>query len=118
MKSTLTYLLIGLLVITGLGLLILTNTGMLSLRQVYIVQKSVELPPPQEVVAFTHVNVVPMEDEHILADQTVLVRDGIIAEIGLTADIALPEGTLADRWHGEILDARTGRQPRAHQRRE
>ena len=103
MKNVLTNLLIGLLVITGLSLLILTNTGILSLRKPYVVQKSAEMPPPPEVVAFTHVNVVPMEDEYILADQTVLVRDGIIAEIGPAVDIALPEGTLAIDGTGKYL---------------
>jgi hypothetical protein len=33
-------------------------------------------------VLFTHVNVVPMDREHVLRGQSVLVRDGIIAAIG------------------------------------
>ncbi|CAN5848412.1 hypothetical protein BH20ACI4_BH20ACI4_23210 [soil metagenome] len=33
-------------------------------------------------VAFTNVNVVPMDKERVLQNQTVLIKDGIIAEIG------------------------------------
>ncbi len=44
------------------------------------------------VVAFVDVNVVPMDRERILAGQTVLVRDGKIAEIGSDAEVAVPEG--------------------------
>ena len=33
-------------------------------------------------VAFVGVNVIPMDRERVLRDQTVIVRDGLIAEIG------------------------------------
>lgn len=35
-----------------------------------------------QTVVFTNVNVIPMDKERILKDQTVLIRDGIIVEIG------------------------------------
>ncbi len=45
-----------------------------------------------EVVAFVEVNVVPMDRERVLERQTVIVRDGRIAEIGPAASIRVPEG--------------------------
>jgi imidazolonepropionase-like amidohydrolase len=41
----------------------------------------------KNVVAFTNVNVVPMDKERVLANQTVLVKNGVIAEIGTKVKI-------------------------------
>src|SRR5512145_1391975 len=56
--------------------------------------------PPREVntprvdegpaFAFVGVNVVPMDSERILPDQTVVVRAGVIAAIGPRTEIAVP----------------------------
>jgi imidazolonepropionase-like amidohydrolase len=54
-----------------------------------------EAPPP---TAFVHVNVVPMDQEHILRDQTVLVEDGTVAAIG--RDIAVPKEARIIDGHG------------------
>jgi hypothetical protein len=35
-----------------------------------------------QTTAFVGVNVIPMDRERVLANQTVIVRDGVIAEIG------------------------------------
>ena len=35
-----------------------------------------------QTIAFTNVNVVPMDKERVLQNQTVLIKDGVIAEIG------------------------------------
>jgi hypothetical protein len=40
-------------------------------------------------IAFTHVNVVSMQDEAILSDQTVLIEDGVITKVG--KDISVSE---------------------------
>ncbi|HEY8561130.1 MAG TPA: amidohydrolase family protein [Pyrinomonadaceae bacterium] len=40
-----------------------------------------------QTVAFTNVNVVPMDKERVLRNQTVLVKNGVIAEIGAKAKI-------------------------------
>src|SRR5215203_1229766 len=37
---------------------------------------------PAQSVAFTNVNVIPMDKERVLQNQTVLVKDGVITEIG------------------------------------
>lgn len=44
------------------------------------------LPP----LAIEHVTVVPMDREGVLADQTVLVRDGVIAALGPAGELAVP----------------------------
>ena len=82
MKRTFYYIAIVLLVVAGIGLTLLSNNGFLSFRQPYILQKSAELRPDNMPIAFVDVNVVPMDSERILENQTVLVRDGRIAEIG------------------------------------
>jgi imidazolonepropionase-like amidohydrolase len=47
-----------------------------------------------QAVAFVHVQVVPMDSERILKDQTVIVRDGRIAEIGPASKLRAPKGAL------------------------
>lgn len=64
-----------------------------------------EPPPPSEpplepvpdesraaVVAFVDVHVVPMDRERVLEHQTVLVRDGVIADIGPVDALPVPSG--------------------------
>ena len=46
------------------------------------------------VVAFESVSVVPMDRERILDGQTVVVRDGKIAEIGPSNQVQVPEGAV------------------------
>ena len=43
-----------------------------------------------QVIAFTNVNVVPMDRDRVLANQTVIVRNGTIAELGPAARITVP----------------------------
>ncbi len=50
-----------------------------------------------KVTAFVHVNVVPMDRERLLTDQTVIVRDGIISGFG--NDLTAPSGA-------EVIDGR------------
>ncbi|HWV58575.1 MAG TPA: hypothetical protein VNZ57_14060, partial [Longimicrobiales bacterium] len=45
-----------------------------------------------DVVAFVGANVIPMDEERILANHTVIVRDGVIAEIGPAAQVSVPAG--------------------------
>ena len=54
-----------------------------------------ETPP---ATAFVHVNVVPMDQDHVLRDQTVLIEDGTIAAIG--PDVAVPKGAEIIDGHG------------------
>lgn len=54
-------------------------------------------------VAFIGVNVVPMDSERVIADQTVVVRDGRIAAIGPSASTAVPAGATRVEARGRFL---------------
>jgi imidazolonepropionase-like amidohydrolase len=101
MKKIASVLLSGLLLIIGLGLLYLTNTGILSFGKSYVSRMSAELPPVPSVVAFVNVQVIPMDRERVLADQTVIVRDGRIAAVGDREAVSIPEGA-------QVIDGRGG----------
>ena len=57
---------------------------------------------PQGAVAFTHVTVVPMDEERALEEHTVVVEGERIVAVGPVGDVEVPEGaTLVDgngRW--------------------
>ena len=54
-----------------------------------------------QTVVFTNVNVIPMDKEQVLKNQTVLVKDGIIAEIG--AKVKIPKDALKIDGTGKYL---------------
>jgi imidazolonepropionase-like amidohydrolase len=67
-----------------------------------------ETPDPVEVadetsVAFVGVNVVPMDAERILRDQTVMVRGGRIVELGPLASVDVPEDAIQISGRGRYL---------------
>ena len=57
----------------------------------------------QRVTAFEHVNVIPMDRERVLRDQTVVVRDGRIAEVGDARRVRVPRGALRVDGRGKYL---------------
>lgn len=57
--------------------------------------------PP--VYAFQNVNVIPMNEERVLANQTVIIRDDRIAEIDSSGDINIPEGAVKIDGSGKYL---------------
>src|SRR5689334_13814641 len=57
----------------------------------------------QRVVAFVGVNVVPMDRERILENQTVLVRDGRIQKIGAANKVKIPADALRIEGQGKYL---------------
>ena len=61
------------------------------------------IPDKPSVAAFVHVNVVPMDREEIFKDQTVLIRDGHIEQIGKTAELAVPPKALTIDGTGKYL---------------
>ena len=63
------------------------------------------LTPPvwSQVVAFENVNVVPMDRERILERQTVVIRDGRIAEIGPAVKVKTPAGAVRVQAAGKYL---------------
>jgi hypothetical protein len=55
----------------------------------------------QGTVAFTNVNVVPMDSERVLEDQVVVVEDGLITAVGPAGEVTIPDGA-------EIVDGQGG----------
>jgi imidazolonepropionase-like amidohydrolase len=79
-----------LIIIVGLVELALTNSGLWSLDQPYLQRYSESLPEPDAVTAYVGVSVLPMDEERMLENQTVLVRDGVIAAIGRSDEVRVP----------------------------
>jgi hypothetical protein len=50
-------------------------------------------PVPAGVVAFVNANVVPMDPEGVLTNQTVVVRGDRVAEVGPAAKVKVPRAT-------------------------
>ena len=69
----------------------------------YVVRKSAELEPADDIVAFVGVNVVPMDSERVLEDRTVVVRDGVISGIEESSSAVVPEGARVVRAEGKYL---------------
>jgi imidazolonepropionase-like amidohydrolase len=103
MEMKLRRFLSGLLLVIGLGLLYLANAGVLSFDPPYIFQLSKELPERDPLVAFVNVNVVPMDSERILEDQTVIVREGVIESIGSSDQVQVSNEALIVDGRGEYL---------------
>jgi imidazolonepropionase-like amidohydrolase len=55
------------------------------------------------VVAFINVNVAPMDRERVIENQTVIIRDGRIAEIGPAAKVKVPDGAQRINAPGKYL---------------
>jgi imidazolonepropionase-like amidohydrolase len=54
-------------------------------------------------VIFENVNIIPMDSERAIERQTVLVRDGRIAQIGAAGKVKVPEGALRVSGLGKFL---------------
>lgn len=103
MKKFLSKFFIGLLLVIGLGLLYLTNTGVLSSDKPYIYELSGEMPAANPLVAFVNVNVIPMDSERVLENQTVIVRDGAIESFGSSDQLEVPAEALIVDGRGKYL---------------
>ena len=56
-----------------------------------------------QTTAFVHVNVIPMDTERVLENQTVLVQGERITAIGLAQEVALPDGAEVIEGKGAYL---------------
>lgn len=56
-----------------------------------------------QTIAFVGVNVIPMDRERVLANQTVIVRNGVIAEIGDAKKVKVPKDALRVDGTGKYL---------------
>ena len=101
--SILTYLFTALLLVIGLGLFSLTNQGIVSWRAPYARQLPERLYTDQSVVAFENVHVVPMDTERVLENQTVIVENGMITEIGNQGMIEIPADAQRIQGRGRYL---------------
>ena len=55
------------------------------------------------MIAFEDVNVIPMEDERVLEHQTVITKDGRIAEVGPAARVKIPKDAMRIDGRGKYL---------------
>jgi|ERR1044071_286459 imidazolonepropionase-like amidohydrolase len=60
-------------------------------------------PGESGTTAFVGVNVIPMDRERILQNQTVIVRDGMITEIGEAKKVKVPKGAQTIDGKGKFL---------------
>ncbi len=81
-----------------LTLLVIAIAG-LTLAQSVKEQNGTKAP----ITAFVNVNVVPMDRERVIENQTVIVRDGRIAEIGSAGKIKVPDGATRIDGTGKYL---------------
>lgn len=58
---------------------------------------------PAETNVFVGVNVIPMDRERVLSNQTVIVRNGVIAEIGDAAKVKVPNDATIVQGRGKYL---------------
>jgi len=65
--------------------------------------QSVRGPSPTSVVAFVDVSVIPMDRERVLHHQTVIVRNGVIVEVGDVKRIKVPTGSERIDGTGKFL---------------
>jgi len=56
-----------------------------------------------DIIVFTNVNVIPMDEERVLSDQTVIIRDGRINKVGSTSLIKVPSGAIEIDGTGQYL---------------
>ena len=61
------------------------------------------LPAPLQTAAFVNVNLVPMTDERVVRDQTVLVEEGRITAIGPSDKTEIPSGAVIIDGRGAYL---------------
>src|SRR5690349_25075118 len=60
-------------------------------------------PPAAAATAFVGVDVIPMDRERVLRDQTVVVRDGKISALGPEKEIAVPADAARVDGRGKFL---------------
>ena len=63
----------------------------------------VQATPPDSTTAFVGVSVIPMDRERVLKNQTVVVRNGVIAEIGDARKVKVPKGAQRIDGTGKFL---------------
>jgi imidazolonepropionase-like amidohydrolase len=91
------------LLVAGILLLSLSNQGIIDLNRPFASRIASRLAPQAPVVAFQNVALIPMDRERLLENQTVIVRDGQIDQLGDTSSVQVPEGALLVDGSGKYL---------------
>jgi imidazolonepropionase-like amidohydrolase len=65
--------------------------------------QSLERPDAKAATAFVGVDVIPMDRERVLRDQTVVVRGGVITEVGDARRVRVPKGARRIEGAGKFL---------------
>ena len=84
-------------------MLFLTNLGILDFDPPFARRLPEQLNPQKEVVVFTNVNIIPMDKERVLENQSIIVRAGIIETLGPSAEIEIPVDALIIDGNGKYL---------------
>ena len=103
MKKALYYIFVGILLLAGVGLFSLFNQGILDFNRPYARNLPQRLGDHNPVVAFQNVSIIPMDSERLLEGQTLIVRNGVIEQIGPSREIAIPAGALVVDGTGKYL---------------
>jgi len=80
-----------------------SRNGLMSLLVAALIAPAIAQEAGKQVTAFVNVNVVPMDRERVLKDQTVVVRDGRIAELGPANRVKIPAGAARVDGRGKFL---------------
>jgi hypothetical protein len=81
----------------------MTRLSILALATAAAASLSATQPQSSPVTAFVNVAVLPMDRDAVLREQTVVVRNGAIAEIGPAATVTVPEGAARVDAGGKFL---------------
>lgn len=76
----------------------ITNSQRLKTNE-SLIKKTVSGQP----IAFVNVNVIPMDAERLLRNQTVIVQDGKISAVGFSNQVRIPENALKIEGRGQYL---------------
>src|SRR5687768_3751351 len=69
----------------------------------FILIALIAAPASAQTVAFTNVNVIPTDRERVLTNQTVVIKNGLIAEIGNAKNVKLPKDAVRIDGAGKYL---------------
>ncbi|HEV7643169.1 MAG TPA: amidohydrolase family protein [Pyrinomonadaceae bacterium] len=76
---------------------------MKKLSLIFVLALFLALTIKAQTVAFTNVNVIPMDRERVLMDQTVVVKDGLITEVGDAKKVKIPKDAVKVDGRGKYL---------------
>lgn len=103
MKAALYFIFVSFVFLAGAGLLSLSNQGILNFNQPYARKLPELLGAYNPVVVFRNVNILPMDRERLLLDQTVITRDGVIEQVGPSSEVEIPSEALVVDGSGKYL---------------